>query len=66
MTQTDPCAFRKAVEAHDLEALMATFADDAVLNSPVSFEPFRGKPMIRQVKRIPVFQTGVLDYGRFF
>ena len=46
MTQTDPHAFRKAVEAHDLEALVATFTDDAVLNSPVSFQPFHGKPAI--------------------
>jgi hypothetical protein len=46
MSRTDPHAFRRAVEAHDLEAMMATFADDAVLNSPVSFRPFRGKPVI--------------------
>jgi hypothetical protein len=46
MTDRDPDAFRKAVEAHDLEAMMATFADGAVLNSPVSFQPFRGKPVI--------------------
>lgn len=46
MTNRDPDAFRKAVEAHDLSALVATFADDAVLNSPVSFKPFRGKPAI--------------------
>ena len=46
MTDRDPDAFRKAVEAHDLGALMATFAEDAVLNSPVSFQPFRGKPVI--------------------
>lgn len=46
MTGKDKDAFRKAVEAHDLAALVAEFADDAVLNSPVSFQPFRGKPAI--------------------
>jgi len=31
----DSNVFRKAVEAHDLEGMMATFAEDAVLHSPV-------------------------------
>lgn len=46
-TGRDPDAFRRAVEAHDLTALMATFAEGAVLNSPVSFRPFRGRTAIR-------------------
>lgn len=42
---TDP--FRKAVEAFDLDACMACFADDAVLHSPVTFKPFVGLDAIR-------------------
>jgi len=42
-------AFRKAVEASDLDGMMATFAEDAVLNSPVTFKPFEGRAAIRQL-----------------
>ena len=42
----DRHAFRGAVEARDLEAMTAAFAPDAVLNSPVSFKPFVGRPAI--------------------
>ena len=45
-------AFRSAVEASDLEAMMATFAEDAVLNSPVTFKPFEGRAAIRQLLAI--------------
>jgi hypothetical protein len=50
--------FRKAVEAHDLEDMMATFAEDAVLHSPVTFKPFEGRAAIRQLLGIlfEVFQ----------
>jgi hypothetical protein len=50
--------FRKAVEARDLEGMMATFAEDAVLNSPVTFKPFEGRAAIRQLLGIllEVFQ----------
>jgi hypothetical protein len=40
-------AFRKAVEAGDLEAMSAAFEEDAVLHSPVSFKPFEGRDAIR-------------------
>ena len=42
----DRHAFRSAVEARDLAAMAAAFAPDAVLNSPVSFKPFAGRPAI--------------------
>jgi len=45
-------AFRSAVEATDLEAMMATFAEDAVLHSPVTFKPFEGRAAIRQLLAI--------------
>jgi hypothetical protein len=54
----DSNVFRKAVEAHDLEGMMATFAEDAVLHSPVTFKPFEGRAAIRQLLAIlfEVFQ----------
>ena len=49
-------AFRSAVEARDLEGMMATFAEDAVLHSPVTFKPFEGRAMIGQLLAI-LFET---------
>jgi hypothetical protein len=51
-------AFRSAVEAHDLEQMMALFAEDAVLHSPITFQPFEGRAAIRQLLGIilEVFQ----------
>ncbi len=51
-------AFRSAVEASNLEAMMATFAEDAVLHSPITFKPFEGRAAIRQLLGIlfEVFQ----------
>ncbi len=42
----DRHAFRSAVEAGDLGGMIDLFSADAVLHSPVSFEPFRGKKAI--------------------
>jgi len=54
----DRKGFRRAVEAHDLEALVALFRDDAVLHSPITFQPFEGKAAIRRLLAIimEVFQ----------
>ena len=51
-------AFRSAVEAGNLEGMLATFADDAVLHSPVTFKPFEGRAAIAQLLAIlfEVFQ----------
>jgi hypothetical protein len=51
-------AFRHAVESRDLDDMMAPFAADAVLHSPVTFEPFRGRDSIRRLLGIllEVFQ----------
>jgi hypothetical protein len=46
---TERAAFRRAIERHDLEALIATFREDAVLHSPITFQPFEGKAAIRRV-----------------
>lgn len=43
---TDPRAFRQAVEAGDLGAMIDAFAGDGVLNSPVSIRPFRGRKAV--------------------
>lgn len=44
---TDPIDFRRAVESQDLDRLTAVFAEDAVLHSPVTFQPFEGRAAIR-------------------
>lgn len=51
-------AFRAAVEAKDLDGMMALFAPDAVLHSPVTFKPFEGVDAIRMLfgVLIEVFQ----------
>jgi hypothetical protein len=49
-------AFRKAVEALDLEAMMEQFAEKAVLHSPVTFAPFEGREAIQRLLTI-LFQV---------
>jgi hypothetical protein len=51
-------AFRKAVEALNLDDMMAPFAEDAVLHSPITHKPFEGRAAIRQILGIllEVFQ----------
>ncbi|HYV02628.1 MAG TPA: nuclear transport factor 2 family protein, partial [Actinomycetota bacterium] len=39
-------AFKKAVEAGDLDGAVATLAPDVVLHSPVTFKPFQGKDAV--------------------
>ena len=34
-------AFRAAVEAHDLDAMMDVFADDVLFHSPIVFKTYR-------------------------
>jgi len=41
--------FRAAVEAQDLEAMVATLAPDAVLHSPVTFKPFVGRDAVARL-----------------
>lgn len=38
--------FRRAVEARDLDAMVACLSDDVVLHSPVTFKPFLGKEQV--------------------
>jgi hypothetical protein len=45
----DRQVFRRAVEARDLDRLMAAFAEDAVLHSPITFQPFEGRAAIRRL-----------------
>jgi hypothetical protein len=40
---------RAAIEARDIDALTALFADDIVFNSPVAFTPFRGRETVAAV-----------------
>ena len=39
-------AFRKAVEAFDLDAAIACLSPDVVLHSPVTFKPFVGRDAV--------------------
>ena len=51
-------SFRSAVEAQSLDDMMALFRDDAVLHSPITFQPFEGTAAIRRLLGIilQVFQ----------
>lgn len=44
-------AFRKAVEAHDPEAIAALLADDVRFTSPVVFKPYEGKAITAAILR---------------
>jgi hypothetical protein len=48
--------FRAAVEAGDIDAGLALFAEDATLDSPVAFKPFVGIDAVGVVLRA-VFET---------
>ena len=48
--------FRAAVEAGDIDAGLALFAEDATLDSPVAFKPFVGIEQVGVVLRA-VFET---------
>lgn len=41
--------FRRAVEAADLDAVMALCRDDVVFRSPVVFTPYRGRDALRHI-----------------
>ncbi|MFB4304966.1 nuclear transport factor 2 family protein [Actinomadura sp. GTD37] len=43
--------FRRAVEAGDVSALEALFAEDAVFTSPVVFKPYAGKAITAAIVR---------------
>lgn len=43
----DRHVFRRAVEARSLDDMLAPFAEDAVLHSPITFKPFEGREAIR-------------------
>ena len=42
-------AFRAAMESRDLDAVLALLADDVVLDSPIAFRPYTGKPVVGAV-----------------
>jgi hypothetical protein len=44
-------AFRKAVEAGDIEAALRLLADDVVFLSPVAYQPYRGKAAVSAILR---------------
>src|SRR5207245_2324148 len=38
--------FRTAIEARDVDAVVALLSDDVVLRSPVAFKPYRGRAAV--------------------
>jgi hypothetical protein len=42
-------AFRKAIEARDLDAALALMRDDVVFRSPVVFTPYQGREALRHI-----------------
>jgi hypothetical protein len=44
--------FKLSVEARDLDRMLAAFAEDAVLHSPITFKPFEGRAAIGQLLAI--------------
>jgi hypothetical protein len=49
-------AFRKAVEAEDLDGMLGALADDVVFRSPVTFKPFEGREAVGMLLGV-VFRT---------
>ena len=45
-------AFRAAVEAHDLDAVVDLLASDVVLHSPVTFRPYVGRETVGTLLRL--------------
>ena len=45
-------AFRRAVEAQDLDAMLAVLDADVVLWSPLAFEPFRGRATVGRLLQV--------------
>jgi hypothetical protein len=46
--------FRAGVEARDIEAALATLADDVEFHSPAVFKPYRGKETVSALLRLVV------------
>jgi hypothetical protein len=42
-------AFRRAVEAHELDRVGELLTEDVVLHSPIAFKPYRGREMVATV-----------------
>ncbi|MEE4540435.1 nuclear transport factor 2 family protein [Streptomyces sp. V4-01] len=57
-------AFRKAVEAGDLDAATELLADDVVFTSPVAFKPYPGKPVTAAILRAVFRVFGDFRYER--
>ena len=51
-------AFRRAIEARDLDAAVALLREDVVFRSPVVFTPYHGREALRQILEavLQVFQ----------
>jgi SnoaL-like domain len=45
-------AFRRAVEAHELEEVGELFAEGIVFHSPIGFNPYHGRELVANIIRI--------------
>jgi SnoaL-like domain len=45
-------AFRRAVEAGDLDRIGELFAEDVVLHSPIAYRPYQGREMVAKIVNI--------------
>lgn len=45
-------AFRRAVEAHDFDDIGEILAEGVIFNSPIAFQPYRGREMVAMIIRL--------------
>jgi hypothetical protein len=55
-------AFREAVEARDLDALIDTLAPDVVFRSPVVFRPYEGRELVSHVLSLAIEVFDEFEY----
>lgn len=62
MSATEPHAFRRAAETHDLELLRAALTEDVVLHSPILFRGFEGRDAVVQVLQFVIMTLEEFTY----
>jgi hypothetical protein len=50
--EIDMLAFRRVVEAHELEKVGELLAEGIVFHSPIGFNPYHGREMVANIIRI--------------
>ena len=57
-------AFRRAVEARELERVGELLTEDVVLHSPIAFRPYRGRKMVAKIINLVGTVFGDFTYQR--